>query len=95
VNMNGKGNGKMRIIAHKNNSAWWMAKRNDATPRDIAAFAEKYRKDNADAWCVTVTEGVGWVSADHIRAIIEQTRAAGAVSVWVSDGTNTQCVWRK
>jgi pyruvate-formate lyase-activating enzyme len=84
----------MKRIEHKNNNPWWQAKVGDATAEQVAEFAKVYQKAEAGARPVTVTEGVDWVGADHIRRVVDHTRAEGAVCVWVSDGTFAQVVWR-
>jgi hypothetical protein len=82
------------MIEHKNNTPWWNAKQGEATAEQVAAFAKAYRTGGAGPWAVAVTEGAEWVGADHVRHTVDATRAAGAVCVWVSDGTFAQCVWR-
>ena len=84
----------MRMIEHKNNTKWWNAKNGEAKAEQVAAFAKAYKKADAGAWAVTVTEGADWVGAAHVRNVVDATRAAGAVCVWVSDGLFAQCVWR-
>jgi hypothetical protein len=85
----------MKKVEHKNNTPWWQAKQGEANAEQIAAFAKVYQKSDAVAWAVTVTEGVDWVGADHIRHVAAAMQAEGAVTVWVSDGLFAQCVWRK
>lgn len=84
----------MKKVEHKNNNPWWQAKQGEATSEQIAAFAKEYQKADAGAWSVAVTEGADWIGADHIRHVVDHTRADGAVCVWVSDGTFAQVVWR-
>lgn len=79
-----------------NNNNAWHAKNGDATARDVEQFAARYkRSDGATAWCVVVTEGLGWIEARHVRDVMAMTRADGALVVWVSDGMFAQVVWRK
>lgn len=85
----------MRIVKHKNNTPWRQAKQGEATAEQIAAVAKTFQKADANAWAVAITEGEDWISADHIRRVVELPRAKGAVAVWVSDGLFAQCVWRK
>ena len=86
----------MRYLNHKNNKAGWQAKQGDASPAEVAAFAAQYCKILKDeGWAVSVMEGAGWIACGHIRSVIAYIRAAGVLSVWISDGTNAQCIWRK
>lgn len=85
----------MKKVDHKNNNPWWQAKQGEATAEQIAAFAKEYKKADAGAWAVTVTEGAEWVGADHVRHVVDATRANGVVTVWVSDGAFAQVVWCK
>lgn len=86
----------MKKMDHINNSTWWQSKIGDASSRQIAEFAKQFQRgDGATAWAVAVTEGEGFVGAEHVRNVVDATRADGAVAVWVSDGQFAQCVWRK
>lgn len=85
----------MRLIEHKNNSAWWSAKNGRAGAEDIAKFAKQYQREDAGAWCVMVREGEDWVEAEHVRALERVMLWEGIEAVWVSDGSNAQCVWRR
>lgn len=85
----------MRLLEHENNSAWWQAKEGDAEWRQVARFAFDFQDSDEDAWAVCVTEGVDWIAADHISHTGAAVRAEGAVAVWVSDGSEAQCVWRR
>lgn len=85
----------MKIQKHKNNSKLWNKKVGEANAEQVAAFAKEYQKADGAAWCVNVTEGRGWIAANHVRNTFNATRADGAVAVWVSDGHFAQCIWRK
>lgn len=85
----------MRLIEHKNNTPWWHAKNGEATANQVSEFADVFQRSDASAQMVAVTEGDNWISADHIRHVMAATRAEGAVTVWVSNGVFSQCVWRK
>lgn len=86
----------MRKLEHENNTNWWQNKIGAASSRQIAEFAKQFQRgDGATAWCVAVTEGDWFVGAEHVRNVVDATRANGAVAVWVSDGRFAQCVWRR
>lgn len=85
----------MKLLEHENNNDRWQAKEGDASAGQIVHFAADYQTVDEKAWAVCVTEGVDWIAADHVRQTGRAMRANGAIAVWVSDGGDAQCVWRK
>lgn len=87
----------MRLLKHKDNAAWWMAKEGHATAEQIARFAREYQRVEGHGMMgvVTVAEGAGWVSGYQIGSVVTCTCMEEAVAVWVSNGYSAQVVWRK